>query len=204
MKLLFDENLSRRLVDQLSDLFPFSSHLAFEGLLTALDIDIWEYAKSHGYAIVSADHDFYQMAINFGPPPKVIWLRECDYPTRVALRLIRNQPTRIMEFADLSEDRSATEGSKDRDRNPRKGKEGYRCRDGPVHKAGAGCAGRAAGDGCDHSRERGSEQTARGYTLVYTRQARIDAKKIASGGLKPKAGRLLKILAENPYQTPPP
>jgi toxin YoeB len=42
------------------------------------------------------------------------------------------------------------------------------------------------------------------WVLVFTRQARIDAKKVASGGLKPKAGRLLKILAENPYQTPPP
>ena len=42
------------------------------------------------------------------------------------------------------------------------------------------------------------------WTLVFTRQARIDAKKIASGGLKSKAERLLAILAMNPYQTPPP
>ena len=100
MKFLFDENLSRKLVQQLSDLFPFSTHIAFEGLLTASDADIWEYAKSHGYTIVSADQDFYQIAATFGPPPKVIWLRECAYPTRVALRLIRNQTTRIIEFAE--------------------------------------------------------------------------------------------------------
>jgi toxin YoeB len=42
------------------------------------------------------------------------------------------------------------------------------------------------------------------WVLVYTRQAGIDAKKIASSGLKPKAERLLKILEQNPYQTPPP
>jgi toxin YoeB len=42
------------------------------------------------------------------------------------------------------------------------------------------------------------------WTLVYTRQARIDAKKIASSGLKPNAERLLKTLEKNPYQTPPP
>jgi len=42
------------------------------------------------------------------------------------------------------------------------------------------------------------------WTLVYTRQARIDGKKIVSSGLKPKTDKLLKILENNPYQTPPP
>jgi Txe/YoeB family toxin of toxin-antitoxin system len=42
------------------------------------------------------------------------------------------------------------------------------------------------------------------WTLVYTSQARKDAKKLASSGLKPKAERLLAVLAKNPYQTPPP
>jgi Txe/YoeB family toxin of toxin-antitoxin system len=37
-----------------------------------------------------------------------------------------------------------------------------------------------------------------------TAQARKDAKKRASSGLKPQAARLLAVLAENPYQTPPP
>ncbi|MCV6588935.1 MAG: Txe/YoeB family addiction module toxin [Marinobacterium sp.] len=42
------------------------------------------------------------------------------------------------------------------------------------------------------------------WTLVYTKQAQKDAKKLASGGLKPKALQLLDVLKENPYQTPPP
>lgn len=41
------------------------------------------------------------------------------------------------------------------------------------------------------------------WTLVYTAQARRDAKKLASSGLKPQAQRLLAVLAENPYKTPP-
>ena len=41
------------------------------------------------------------------------------------------------------------------------------------------------------------------WQLVYARQAQKDARKLASGGLKPQAGRLLAILADNPYQTPP-
>ena len=42
------------------------------------------------------------------------------------------------------------------------------------------------------------------WALVFTAQARKDAKKIASSGLKANANRLLDILATNPYQTPPP
>ena len=42
------------------------------------------------------------------------------------------------------------------------------------------------------------------WSLVFTSQARGDAKKLARSGLKPQAERLLEILAEDPYQTPPP
>jgi len=42
------------------------------------------------------------------------------------------------------------------------------------------------------------------WELVYTSQARKDARKLASSSLKPQAQRLLDILAKNPYQTPPP
>lgn len=41
------------------------------------------------------------------------------------------------------------------------------------------------------------------WTLVYTRQAQKDAKKLASAGLKLKAVELLKVLEVNPFQTPP-
>ena len=41
------------------------------------------------------------------------------------------------------------------------------------------------------------------WTLVYTRQAQKDAKKLSSAGLKSKAKELLKILEVNPFQTPP-
>ena len=42
------------------------------------------------------------------------------------------------------------------------------------------------------------------WKLVYTKQAQKDAQKLAAAGLKPKAQLLLDILAENPYQNPPP
>ena len=42
------------------------------------------------------------------------------------------------------------------------------------------------------------------WTLVYTQQAHKDAKKLVSNHLKPKAQKLLDIIAKNPYQHPPP
>jgi predicted nuclease of predicted toxin-antitoxin system len=98
VKLLLDENLSYRLLKRLNDLFPDSSHVAFEKLLQADDFAIWNYARINGFAIVTADGDFYDLAVSQGPPPKVIWLRGCDYPTAVAENLIRDQAIRVTEF----------------------------------------------------------------------------------------------------------
>jgi toxin YoeB len=42
------------------------------------------------------------------------------------------------------------------------------------------------------------------WQLVYSKQAQKDGKKLAAAGLKPKAEQLLAILANNPYQNPPP
>ena len=42
------------------------------------------------------------------------------------------------------------------------------------------------------------------WSVVFTKQAQKDAKKIASSNLKPQAQRLLDLLAKNPFQNPPP
>jgi predicted nuclease of predicted toxin-antitoxin system len=100
VKLLLDENLSSRLVRRIADLFPDSAHVGTEGLLQSPDTSVWAYAKSNDFSIVTADADFYELATTLGPPPKVIWLRGCDYPTAVAEDLIRGQAIRIAEFIE--------------------------------------------------------------------------------------------------------
>ncbi len=42
------------------------------------------------------------------------------------------------------------------------------------------------------------------WKLLFTKQAKKDAKKLSASGLKPKAEKLLEILEDNPFQTPPP
>jgi predicted nuclease of predicted toxin-antitoxin system len=103
LKLLLDENPSPQLVRHIEDLFPDSSHVRSEGLKQAPDKTVWEFAKSNNFSILTADADFHELAITLGPPPKVIWLRECDYPTAVAEELIRGQAIRIAEFLEDAE-----------------------------------------------------------------------------------------------------
>lgn len=99
MKLLFDENLSRKLAARLADLYPGSLHVSEIGLCESPDRKIWEHAKSSGFVIVSTDSDFYELATNYGPPPKLVWLRQWTHPTRDAERILRHEAIRISEFA---------------------------------------------------------------------------------------------------------
>lgn len=75
MKLLFDQNLSHRLVSLLGDLFPGSEHVRSVGLQEADDRRIWEYAKRNRFTIVTLDSDYSDWNRLLGAPPKVIWVR---------------------------------------------------------------------------------------------------------------------------------
>ncbi len=84
MKLLFDENLSDRLVDRLADLFPGSRHVKELGLEQRDDLVVWQHARDHGFVIVTKDGDFHQLSFLLGSPPKVVWLRLGNCTTKLA------------------------------------------------------------------------------------------------------------------------
>ena len=75
MKLLLDENLSRRLLPFLQDTYPESSQVALLCMQQASDLDVWRYAGERGYVLVTHDADFYDLSLTRGAPPLVIWLR---------------------------------------------------------------------------------------------------------------------------------
>lgn len=75
MKLLLDENLSRRLVPFLQTDYPGSNQVAQLGLEKASDREIWQYAKNNDYVIVTKDSDYHELSILYGAPPQVIWLK---------------------------------------------------------------------------------------------------------------------------------
>ena len=102
MKLLFDENLSRRLVELVQDLLPGAVHVTQVGLSFGTpDREIWDYAKRNGFAIITADRDFVMMANTLGHPPKVIILENCNYP--YDCRRSANQHQRDLRFRVCSQ-----------------------------------------------------------------------------------------------------
>ena len=98
MKLLFDQNLSHRLVEQLVDLYPESTHVRHVGLATAADSVVWRYAANHGLTIVSKDSDFHQRAFLMGHPPKVIWVRLGNCTTDEVGDLLRHRVEDVHRF----------------------------------------------------------------------------------------------------------
>ena len=103
MKLVFDQNLSHKLVDRLQGDFPDSTYVAAVGLDTATDQQVWEFARTHRYAIISKDSDFRQLAFLHGSPPKVIWLRVGNVSTARLLEVILEHRDDVVAF-DRTED----------------------------------------------------------------------------------------------------
>ena len=98
MKLLFDQNLSHRLVESLAALYPESSHVRLLGLKTADDDSVWVFARAHGFTIVSEDSDFHQRSLLFGFPPKVVWIRRGYCPTEAIEQILRDRQADIERF----------------------------------------------------------------------------------------------------------
>jgi predicted nuclease of predicted toxin-antitoxin system len=96
--LLFDHNLSPRLVARLADLYPGARHVADVGLERAPDAEVWAYAATHRCAIVTKDADFNDAAVLRGSPPKVIWLRLGNCTTGDVERALRRAAETVAAF----------------------------------------------------------------------------------------------------------
>jgi predicted nuclease of predicted toxin-antitoxin system len=97
-KLIFDENLSARLVRDLADLCPGSIHVGAVDLLGASDLALWEHAQQQDLVIVTKDEDFHRFSTLYGPPPQIIWIRIGNCSTDDVARLLRSQWSEIEDF----------------------------------------------------------------------------------------------------------
>ncbi|MGP0062335.1 MAG: DUF5615 family PIN-like protein [Isosphaeraceae bacterium] len=98
MRLLFDQNLSHRLVAPLATEYPGSVHVRDVALNAADDQVIWQFAVQQGLAIVSKDSDFQQRALLYGHPPKVIWVRLGNCTTAEVAELLRVRLIDLLAF----------------------------------------------------------------------------------------------------------
>lgn len=100
MKLLFDHHLSHRLVDKLADVYPDSSQTRLLHFSRSNDSDLWWYARTHGYVLVTKDEDLPEFAVIRGAPPKVIWLRIGNCKTSLVERVLRSNRIRVQQLVD--------------------------------------------------------------------------------------------------------
>ena len=103
MRLLYDQNLSPRLVRALSDLFPDSKHVRDVGLERADDETVWAYAASNGFTIDSKDADFHQRSFLFGHPPRVVWIQRGNCSTSEIENLLRARHAEVLEFGSAEQ-----------------------------------------------------------------------------------------------------
>lgn len=98
MKLLLDQNLSRKLLPAIRSRFPDSSHVIYLGLETADDATIRRYAEAEGFTLVTKNIDMVDLCVVKGAPPKIIWVRVGNCTTPVARDVIEANFDRIDRF----------------------------------------------------------------------------------------------------------
>ena len=91
MKLLFDQNISFRIMRLLPESFADCRHVRSVGLNDRNDEIIWQFAKQNDFTIVTFDADFFDLATLRGFPPKIVWLRTGNLTTfEISRRIISN------------------------------------------------------------------------------------------------------------------
>lgn len=100
MKLLFDQNISFRIVRQIIEKFPGSNQVKQLGLEGFSDKAIWQYARQNDFAIVTFDADFYDLANLYGFPPKIIWLRFGNSNTLYSAHILNTKNDEITDFIE--------------------------------------------------------------------------------------------------------
>lgn len=99
MKLLLDHNLSHKLVPKLADLFPETTQTRLLDFGRIGDTELWFYARTHGFILVTKDSDLPEIAIRRGAPPKVVWLRMGNCSVSAVERALRRNQRAIEDLA---------------------------------------------------------------------------------------------------------
>ena len=103
MKLLFDENISYRIVKKILEIYPLSEHVTNVTPALRDDIAIFDYARKKGLIIVTFDEDFREIQSLAGSPPKIVWMRMGNTSTLNILSKIVSSEREIIELHENEE-----------------------------------------------------------------------------------------------------
>lgn len=100
MKFLLDENISHRIVQQLSSILPGCEHIKAHTLEGKKNSAIRECASKNGYTIITFDEDFYEIGLLKRHPPKVIWIGSRNLKNNQLLFLLSAYLDKINSFCE--------------------------------------------------------------------------------------------------------
>lgn len=99
MKILVDQNISFRLIPLVRSEFPNIAHVKDLGLMDYTDHKIFHYARQNDFlAVFTLDEDFNNLQLEFGIPPKIVWLRVGNCSTKVLADILLDKSVIIKEF----------------------------------------------------------------------------------------------------------
>ena len=99
-KLLFDNNISHRVIARIADIFPHANHVMLENIDEVSDEKVWTFARNNDYTIVTKESVFNDIAIYKGTPPKIIWIKLGNCKIAEIENILRVNVVAIKEFLD--------------------------------------------------------------------------------------------------------
>ena len=104
MNLLFDQNISPKILKILPQQFYGSTQVRFVGLENSSDLEIFHYSRRNNFAIVSFDSDFIDLNGIYGTPPKIIYLNTGNLITKNVCDLLTKNSLRISHYLESDSD----------------------------------------------------------------------------------------------------
>lgn len=98
MRLLFDQNISFRIISKIETNFPEAKQVRQLRIENYSDVEIWKFAKENEFTIVTFDADFFDLSNLKGHPPKIIWLRFGNTKTDFLADIINSRNSIIKDF----------------------------------------------------------------------------------------------------------
>jgi len=104
VKLLFDQNISLKILKSLPPQLSECQQVRFIGLEDAADYEIFQFAKINDFVIVTFDSDFVDLNTLYGTPPKIIWLNTGNLITKNISQLIMANIQTIIKYLESETD----------------------------------------------------------------------------------------------------
>ncbi len=107
MKFIIDAQLSPHLAKWLTQTFELEAYsVSYLNMISASDIEIFDYAKKENAIVITKDEDFVQLLYRLGSPPKIIWLTFGNTTNERVKNILNKNIQQIiqqLEHADLVE-----------------------------------------------------------------------------------------------------